>query len=186
MKKLIIGFLMASLSAVALADNVIIEGSNVQGVNGSKDGKGFLMKYTKTINNSLEGDVQYQTTQTDGTNAMSTRLEAGLTPSYNVGPVKLYTRAVAGEKYVTTGSGHFSYYSFEPGFIAPLGGNFSARIGWRYRNAFDSTANADETRTWRAGVKYDFNKQDAVNLRYDRSRGDQNQNIWALSYIRSF
>jgi hypothetical protein len=184
MKKLVIGLVMAAASALALADNVIIEGSSVNGLNGGKDSNGVLMKYGKTLNKNLEADFQYQTSQTEGTNSMSTRLELGLTPSYSLGSVKLYTKVAVGEKYNTTGN--FAYTSIEPGIIVPLGNGFSTRVGYRYRDAIDSAKFADRTGTLRVGVKYDFSKQDAVNLRFDRVRGDQDQNIWALSYIRSF
>ena len=184
MKKLVIGFFMAALSALALADNVIIEGANTQGLNGGKDSNGILMKYAKTLNKNLEADVQYQTIQTAGTNAMSTRVELGVIPSYDLGFGKVYTRVVLGEKYNTTGN--FTYTSIEPGIIIPLGNGFSTRVGYRYRDAVDSARFADRTETLRIGVKYDFNKQDAVNLRFDRVRGDQDQNTLALSYIRSF
>ena len=138
----------------------------------------------KLSTKNLEADFQYQTIQTEGTNAMSTRLEVGIVPSYDIGAVKLYTRAVVGEKYNTTGN--FTYTSIEPGVIVPLGNGLSTRIGYRYRDAVDSVKYADRTGTWRAGVRYDFDKANAVNLRFDRVRGDQDQNIWALSYIRSF
>jgi hypothetical protein len=184
MKKLLIGLMVALASTLALADSVIVEGSDVNGVNGGKDGKGFLMKYGKNWTQNFETDVQYQTTQTDGTNAMSTRIEVGAIPSYNLGFGTFYTRAAYGEKYNTTGN--FKYYSVEPGVIVPLGNGFSTRIGYRFRDAVDSDKYADHTKTARVGVRYDFNKQDAVNLRYDRVRGDINQNILALSYIRSF
>ena len=115
---------------------------------------------------------------------MSTRLEVGVIPSVDLGFAKLYARTTFGEKYNTTGN--FSYMGIEPGVIVPLGNGLSTRIGYRYRDAVDSNKFADRTNTWRAGVKYDFSKQDAVNLRFDSVRGDQVQNIWALSYIRSF
>jgi predicted porin len=184
MKKLVIGLLMAAVSALAFADNVIIERAWTNGLNGGKDSDGVLMKYGKTLNKNLETDFQYQTVQTEGTNAMSTRLEVGLIPSYDLGFAKLYARATVGEKYNTTGN--FTYMGIEPGVIVPLGNGFSTRVGYRYRDAVDSAKFADRTNTWRVGVKYDFNKQDAVNLRVDRVRGDQTQNIVALSYIRSF
>jgi hypothetical protein len=184
MKKLVIGFLMAAMASFAMADNVIIERSWTDGLNGGKDGDGVLMKYGKTINKNLEADFQYQTIQTDGTKSMSTRLEAGVIPSYNIGSIKVYARTVLGEKYNTTGN--FTYASIEPGVIIPLGGGFSTRIGYRYRDAIDSVKFADRTNTWRAGLRYDFDNQNAVNLRFDRVRGDQTQNIIALSYIRSF
>ena len=184
MKKLVIGFLIATASALALADNVIIERSSTDGLNGGKDSNGVLMKYGKSLNKNLEADFQYQTVQTEGTNSMSTRLELGLTPSYNLGFGKLYTKFAVGEKFNTTGN--FAYTSIEPGIIVPLGNGFSTRVGYRFRDAVDSAKFADRTNTLRVGVKYDFNKQDAVNLRFDRVRGDQYQNIVALSYIRSF
>ena len=184
MKKLVIGFLMAAASALALADNFIIEGSTVDGINGGKDSRGALMKYGKTLNKNLEADFQFQTSQTSGTNSMSTRLEMGLSPSYSLGFGKLYTKVAIGEKYNTTGN--FTYTSIEPGIIVPLGNGFSTRVGYRYRDAVDSAKFSDRTNTLRVGVKYDLNKQDAVNLRFDRVRGDQDQNIVALSYIRSF
>lgn len=184
MKKLAIGFLISMLTSMAFADNVIIEGANTQGLNGGKDSNGALMKFGKALNKNLEADLQFQTVQTSGTNAMSTRLEVGLVPSYDLGFGKLYARVGLGEKYNTTGN--FTYTTIEPGIIVPLGRGFSTRVGYRYRDATNSQQFADRTETLRVGVKYDFNKQDAVNLRFDRVRGDQDQNIVALSYVRSF
>ena len=184
MKKLVIGFLMAIVSSLAFADNVIIETANTNGLNGQKDSGGVLMKYGKTLNKNLEADFQYQTIQTTGINSMSTRLEVGLIPSYDLGFGKLYTRMVFGNKYNTTGN--FTYNSIEPGIIVPLGYGFSTRVGYRYRDATDGAHFADRTNTVRIGVKYDFDKQNAVNLRLDRVQGDQTQNVLALSYIRSF
>jgi hypothetical protein len=184
MKKLLAGLLVALVSTLALADNVIVEGSSVNGLNGGKDAQGFLMKYGKTLSQNLEADVQYQTTQTEGTNAMSTRIEVGATPTYNLGFGTLYARAAYGEKFNTTGN--FPYLSVEPGIIIPLGSGFSTRLGYRFRDAVDGNKFADRTETARVGIRYDFNKQDAVNLRFDRVRGDLTQDIWALSYIRSF
>ena len=184
MKKLVIGLFIALASSLALADSVIIEASDVNGVNGGKNGQGFLMKYGKTWTQNFESDVQYQTTQTQGTNAMSTRIEMGAVPSYDFGFAKVYTRAAYGEKFNTTGN--FAYYSVEPGIIVPISHGFSTRVGYRYRNAVDSDKFADQTNTLRVGMRYDFDKSNAVNLRNDRVRGDVNQNIWALSYIRSF
>jgi hypothetical protein len=115
---------------------------------------------------------------------MSTRIELGATPSFDVGFGTFYSRAAYGEKYNTTGN--FAYYSIEPGIIVPLGNGFSTRLGYRYRTAVEKDLYADQTATVRAGIRYDFSKQDAVNLRFDRVRGDTVQNIWALSYIRSF
>lgn len=184
MKKFILSAILAIASISAMADVVIIEGSHADALYGKPDSNGFLMKYGKTVNKNLEADVLYQTSQTFGTNAMSTRIETGLTPSYDMGFAKAYTRVVVGEKYATTGN--FTYYSYEPGVIVPFGNSgFSTKIGYRVRDAVDSV-NKDSTKTARIGVSYAFNKQDSVALRYDRIRGDVDQNLWALSYVRNF
>jgi hypothetical protein len=97
----------------------------------------------------------------------------------------LYTRAAIGEKFTNTSN--FSYYSVEPGVTAPIGSTgLTARVGYRFRNAFDPSANADTTRTWRAGLSYDLTKKDTIGVRYDRVRGDSNADGIAVNYTRSF
>lgn len=183
MKRFILAAAMAFVSMMAQADVIIVEGSHADVLHGKPNSNGFLMKYGKAVNKDLEVDVLYQTTQTYGTNAMSTRIETGVTPSYDLGWAKAYTRVVVGEKFNTTGN--FTFYSHEPGLVIPLGGGFSTKIGYRFRNAFQVT-NLDRTNTARVGLSYAFTANDSINLRRDQVRGDQEQNIWALSYVRNF
>jgi hypothetical protein len=88
-----------------------------------------------------------------------------------------------GVKLNTLGSNEF--YAVEPGVIVPLGNDFSTRVGYRYRAAFDSGI-ADTTRTARVGLTYALTKKDAFTLRYDRQRGDSEQNSWNFAYTRGF
>ena len=128
-------------------------------------------------------DVSFANAQTDGTNALSTRLEAGLTGTMPVGPVNVYTRAATGEKYTNTTS--FGYYSIEPGVAVPFGA-LTAKVGYRYRSAYDSDVNNDQTHTMRYSLSYALSRADTIGVRYDRVKGDNDQKITAVTYTRSF
>lgn len=142
----------------------------------------------ENINKNFAGDVQLSNTwnNTEAGNASSFRLEGGLTGQTNplFAGASLYTRAAVGQKFTTTAN--YGYYSVEPGVIVDLTHGFTAKVGYRFRNAFDPSAYADTTRTWRAGVSYAITEKDAVGVRYDRVRGDAEQNAVAVNYTRSF
>ena len=187
MKK-ILAILALAISGSVFAGSITIEGQNIDG-NKSADQKNFNMTAKQDINKNFAGHVQVSTTQTDGTNAVSTRLEAGVTGTVAlVGPVSGYTTVAVGEKYSSSGAGHFAYYSVEPGVMAPIGKTgLTAKVGYRYRTSFENAnVNLDTTQTIRAGVSYAVTKQDAVGVRYDKVSGDVKQNIIAVNYTRSF
>jgi len=187
MKK-ILAILALAISGSVFAGSVTIEGQDVSG-QGSADQKNFNMTAKQDINKNFAGHVQVSTTQTDGTNAVSTRLEAGVTGSVALfGPVSGYTTVAVGEKFSSAGTGNFAYYSVEPGVTAPIGNTgLTAKVGYRYRTAFeDANVNKDTTQTIRAGLSYAVTKQDSVGVRYDQVRGDVKQNIVAVNYTRSF
>jgi len=190
MKKLLVTAILGLASLTAIADEVTraggratVEYSNVDGVNGAKDGKGYLVNWNQNIIKNLDGGFQMTTAQTDGTNAVSTRVEGSLTPKYDLGPFTAYMKGSIGVKLNTLGSNE--YYSVEPGVVVPLGHGFSTRVGYRYRAAFNSSI-ADTTETARVGVTYALTKKDAVTVRFDRMRGDTEQNSWNFAYTRGF
>jgi outer membrane autotransporter protein len=90
----------------------------------------------------------------------------------------VYGRGAVGEKFKT--ASNYTYYSVEPGVKYAVTPALSVKGGYRYRAATDS-ANADTTRTWRAGVEYAVNKNYFVGLGYDRVRGDSNYNATNVS-----
>jgi hypothetical protein len=183
MKK-IIALLALAISGTVYAASATVEYQRVTGVNGSKDQTGYLVVVREDINKNFTGDVVFSMRQTDITNSLSTGIEAGITSRVSSGTIRPYLRASIGEKFVSSGS--FSYYSIEPGITVPFGSSrISGRLGWRYRDAF-SASNNDETRTWRAGASYTINNKNLIGLRYDRARGDSNQNSWNFSYTRNF
>jgi hypothetical protein len=187
MKK-IFAILALAVSSGAFAATATLEYQDINGVqNTPSDQRNINLTVKEAINANFAGDVQLSNTWNNTATsdaASSFRAEGGLTGSTAlVGPLGGYTRVAVGQKFTTTTN--FTYYSVEPGVTMPLGAGFSAKVGYRFRNAFD-TANNDTTRTWRAGLGYDINKNNAIGVGYDQVRGDSNQNIIKVSYTRGF
>jgi hypothetical protein len=182
MKK-ILAILAMAFAGSTFAGSVTVEGQQIDSLTGANQ-KQYSLSVKENLTRELTGDVSFSNTITDGTGALSSRLEAGVTgTTQQVGPVAGYIRVGAGQKFNNTGD--FSYYSVEPGVLIPMG-NFTGKIGYRYRSAFDSTANGDQTHTLRTGVSYAVTKKDAVGIRFDRMRGDSKQDSVAVNYTRSF
>lgn len=189
MKKLLLVLLLA-ISAPAIADKFIIErGWGDDLTPNAPNSTTWFFKGIHTINENFDIDTALQTTQIDGSppnNKVSSRIDFGAIPKMDLyGPIRGYTRFAVGEKITSSSPGNFSFYSIEPGITAPLGYGFSTKIGWRYRSAFDDSIH-DTTRTWRTSLNYDITKQDTIGIRLDNQRGDSNQNIWNINYVRSF
>lgn len=184
MKKSIIAILLASVTSLVSAAEVGLEYKNYNGVAGGDDAKSYSLSVAGKVTDNLKADVKFQNKQSDGTEDLSTRLEAGLTGTVQLyGPVSGYVRGAIGEKY--TNGDNYSYYSVEPGVAAKLGYGFTGSLGYRYRDAF-TDANGDQTRTWRAKVGYDLTKTDNVYVGFDRQRGDSEYNAWRVGYVRNF
>jgi hypothetical protein len=96
----------------------------------------------------------------------------------------LYVRAATGQKYSNTTD--FAYYSVEPGIAIPVGYGLTAKVGYRWRSAFDSSASGDQTHTARYSLAYALSKNDTVAVKYDRVNGDNNQKNVAVAYTRGF
>ena len=181
MKK-ILAIVALAATGLAYADSVSLEGQHINNVGASAQTQ-YVLGVKKDLTNMFAADVSFANAQTDGTNALSTRLEAGLTGTMPVGPVNVYTRAATGEKY--TNSTSFGYYSIEPGVAVPFGA-LTAKVGYRYRSAYDADVNNDQTHTMRYSLSYALSRVDTIGVRYDRVKGDNDQKITAVTYTRSF
>jgi hypothetical protein len=84
-----------------------------------------------------------------------------------------------------TSSTHFSYYAIDSGVKFPLVAGFTADVGARYRNAFES-GKLYETVRGHVAVGYALTKKDAVAVRWSRSSGDEEKDAVRLQYTRSF
>ena len=183
MKKIALAALLA-LSSTAFAGSITLEGQDQLGDKGAKNSTNYQVSVKESINKMFAGDVSFTNYQQYQTEALSTRIEAGVTGSVPVGPVGVYTRVALGEKYNNTGN--FAYYSIEPGVTYTIG-KATAKVGYRYRTAVvDPNVSNDTTDTVRAGVSYAVTNKDAVGFRFDRVRGDSTNHSYNISYTRSF
>ena len=182
MKK-IFAILALAVSTTAMADSINFETRSVQGV-GTTDSPAYRMLYTHDVNKQVRADVSISQTQSDTASmAIGTRIETGLSYRYPlIGNLTGGIRVGLGEKFSTKGNDTF--YVIEPSVAMPVG-PVNVRVGYRYRSAVD-TDKGDQTNTARLNISYPLTKQDAVNIRYDRMRGDSNANTIGLGYTRSF
>lgn len=186
MKKLLAILAITLVSGTVSAASVTIEGGSIDNSTGN-DAMNMNLTVREKITANFSGHFQVSNTQTDNTNAISNRLEAGVTGQIKLlGPVSGYTTVAVGQMFKA--AGNFSYYSVEPGLSAPIGNTgLTAKVGYRYRTSMENAnVNLDTTQTVRAGVSYAFTKQDAVGVRYDKVTGDSKQNVIAVNYTRSF
>ena len=181
MKK-ILAILALTLTGTAFAQNMSLTYSDINNATGN-DQKMYTLTVRTPVTQSLTADVVAQTVHTEVSSAVSTRMEGGLTATAPLGPLTGYVRGAVGRRF--TSAADYGYYSIEPGVRAPVG-PFTASLGFRFRDAFDNTANVDQTRTVRTSLGYAVTKLDTVSLGYDRVNGDFDQKVWSLVYTRGF
>jgi hypothetical protein len=179
MKKIFAILALAIAGTASAADSFTVEGQHINNA-GAAAQQQYVLGVKKEFT-GFAGDLAFSNAQTEGTNALSTRLEAGATVP---GPVGLYARAAVGQKYSNTTD--FTYYSVEPGIAAPIGYGLTAKFGYRFRSAFDGSQNNDQTQTARYSLAYALSKDDTVAVKYDRVKGDNNQKVIAVAYTRGF
>jgi len=184
MKKIFAILALAITGSAFAVDSVTVESQNIKTINSSTAQHAYVLGVKHDFNSTFAGDVAFTNTQTDSTYALGTRLEAGLTATQPLfGSVKGYTRVALGEKYSNTAA--TSFYSIEPGVTTPIG-PFTAKLGVRWRSAIDSGANNDQTHTVRATLGYPLTANDNVYIRYDRIRGDSEQNSVIVGLTHAF
>lgn len=148
------------------------------------------IKYAVTVGNKVDGGWDYslklETSQAElGNGSISEGIEARIRKSFGLGSFKPYIGIRLGEKI--SSSTHFSHYALDAGTKFPLLGDLTGDVGYRYRNAFDTT-NAYESNRYHVALAYALTKQDSVALRYSQAYGDSSEekNSWRLTYSRSF
>jgi len=184
MKKILVAAL-ALISSLAFAGTVTVEGAKVNTIGGN-DQMSTNFMLTETVNKTFSVHTQLVSTQTDNTNAVSTRLEVGGSATVPLfGSVTGYTKLGLGQKYST--AGQFTYWSIEPGINVPLTEKITAKVGYRYRTAAENpNVNKDTTDTVRIGASYAIDKVRSVGFRFDRITGDSRQDAYNVFYTHSF
>jgi len=128
----------------------------------------------------VDYSIKIANSQTElGSGSITQALELRAKKSFGA----VYVGARLGER--STSSTHFSYYAVDSGVKFPLVAGFTADVGARYRNAFES-GKLYETTRGHVAVGYALTKQDAVAVRWSRSYGDEEKDAVRLQYTRSF
>jgi len=185
MKKIFAILALAITGTAFAADSFFIESQRNNNVGGVAQ-QTYQLGIRKDLTSTITGDIGFANAVTNGTNALGTRLEAGISGAVaKVGPVTLGLRGSIGERFSNTTN--FSYYAIEPSVSTAVPGvaGLSAKVGWRYRSA-TASENNDQTHTMRYTLAYALTKVDTVSVRYDRVEGDSNQKTVAVSYARGF
>lgn len=185
--KLLVASAIFACSSVVLAQSSVTLSyadrtvdSNGQGVDVTR-----LSAKTKLFSN-IDGDVGINQAVNRVTNSVTSRKEVGLSTGIGITDFAKATIRVAGGIKSASGKDGVEYYSIEPGinFKLPVDG-FSARVAYRYRNAFDVSDN-DRSDTMRYALNYDLSKVDKISVGYDVLTGDGAHKQTVFSYTRSF
>jgi len=141
------------------------------------------IKEALVVGSKMDGvdySIKMENSQTEiGSGSITQALELRAKKSFGA----VYVGARVGERM--TSSTHFSYYAIDSGVKFPLAAGFTADVGARYRNAFES-GKLYETTRGHVAVGYALTKQDAVAVRWSRSYGDEEKDAVRLQYTRSF
>lgn len=148
------------------------------------------IKYALTAGYKTDSAWDYsfklETSQAEvGNGSISEGVEVRVRKSFAVGPFKPYLGVRLGEKIGS--SSHFTHYAVDAGTKFPLIGALSGDLGYRYRDAVDTT-NEYRSDRYHAALSYAITKQDSVALRYSQAYGDtsEEKNSWRLTYSRQF
>lgn len=183
MKKIIAILASFAFVGAASAVSVTLENQFQTGDNGASNSHNYSVGIKEAITDKVAVDLSVTQFVTDVTESLSTRAEVGATYTVSVPYSAFYTRVALGDRF--TGSSDYGYYSAETGLLIPVGLGLTARVGYRYRTAFDNTI-SDKTNTVRAGLAYEVTKKDTVGIRYDQVRGDSQNHSYNFFYTRNF
>ena len=130
--------------------------------------------------------IKLETSQTEvGNGSISEGAEVRVRKGFAFGTFKPYVGVRLGEKIGS--SSHFTHYAVDAGTKFPLIGSLSGDVGYRYRNAFDTT-NVYQSNRGHVALAYALTKEDTVAVRYSQAYGDtaEEKNSWRFTYSRSF
>ena len=186
MKKIILASILTAVVGVASAQTSVTIGGTVadSDVTGQTTNRKSLTVRT-AVGAGLTGEVGVSNGQNSTTNATSVRQELGLSGTvFQAGVVRATLRGGIGLK-TSSGKEGTEYYTIEPGISVKVTDALTARVAYRYRDAFSSSV-ADRSDTARFGLSYALTKQDTIGLGYDVVKKDGAEKATTLNYTRSF
>jgi len=184
MFKIFLGALSLVAAIGVQAQSVNVELQDLDSKNGISDMKAVVLTVRDTITKNWFGDIAVTNLKVDSTQAVSSRLEAGVMRTFDSG---FAVRAAIGERYSgNAATGNYAYYLINPSFSLPLGNSgLVSSLGWRFRSSFQEGKN-DQTRTWRAGLGYNIDKKNQVGIAYYVVDGTIEQRITGINFTRRF
>jgi long-subunit fatty acid transport protein len=186
MKKIILASILAAAAGLASAQTSVTLGAVVadSDVNGQQTQRKSLTVRTG-LGYGLTGDLGVSNGQNGTTNATSVRQELGVAGTvFQSGIFRASLRGGVGLK-TSSGKEGTEYYVIEPGVSVKVTDALTARVAYRFRDAFSSSV-ADRSDTTRFGVSYALTKNDSISLGYDIVKKDGAEKATSLSYTRSF
>lgn len=186
MKKILVTTLLALASTASMAQTSVTLGGAVA----EADSNGQeTVRTSVTVRTSLAkgfaGDVAVINSRNNTTQATSVRQEVGVTAvGFETSVLNANIRTAVGVKSVS-GADRVEYYSVEPGVNFKVSQDLTARVAYRYRDAF-SSGDADRSDTMRYGLSYALTKKDTIGVVYDVVRKDGAEKAYNFSYTRSF
>ena len=186
MKKILLTTALALITTASMAQTSVTIGgaavtSDVNDQQTTRTSIGIRTQLAK----GFTGDVAVINSRNNDTKATSVRQEVGLTAlAFETGVVSANIRAAVGARSVS-GANLVEYYSVEPGVNLKVTQALTARVAYRYRDAF-SASESDRSDTMRYGVSYAVTKKDSIGFGYDVVRKDGAEKAYNFSYTRSF
>jgi len=192
MKKIIIGGLLV-LSGTAIAGDykpfVALDSSSERdSLANEYIGANITIgvKAPEKLEYSVKAGVSLKNTSSSDTT--SNNIELKIKKSFDVGMFFIpYVGLRLGEKlnYNTT---HFTHYAVDAGAKIPLSTGLALDIGYRYRNAFESSQDYRSNR-YHAMFLYDVDQHNTLGLRYASSyahSGTEDRDSWRVHYQRNY
>jgi len=119
---------------------------------------------------------------------ISNNLELKVKKSFDIGMFFIpYTAVRLGNK-IESNASNFLHYSVDLGTNVPLSNSFALDIGYRYRNAFESSQDYRSNR-YHATLLYAVDQQNTIGLRYASSyahKTTEDRDSWRVHYQRNF
>ncbi len=192
MKKIIMGGLLVLSGAALAGDNkpyVMLDSSS------EKDSlANDYIGANVTIGVKTSGKLEYSVKagvsleNTSSSDTISNNIEIKIKKSYDVGMFFIpYVGLRLGEK-LNHDTSNLTHYSVDAGAKIPLSNGLALDIGYRHRNAFQSSENYRSNR-YHATFLYDLDQHNTVGLRYASSFANsstEDRDSWRVHYQRNY
>lgn len=185
MKKTIIALSLLALAGAASAGSVSVSGAQAEATATGIKSNRLTFGYKTELAKGFAGDVSISNTSNNSTNALSNRTEVGVTAGVlEAGRLSSNVRVATGAKMVS-GSETTYYYAVEPGVNYKLTDSLTARVAYRFRDAYANDV-ADRSNTNRVSLSYALSKSNTVSVGYDKVRGAGAEKAVSVGLSHSF